>query len=733
MLKRSFLIFSILLIAYLSSLSQGPPRGTIKGKVIDRETGLSIVGANIMVVGTVLGTTTDKEGNFLLSGIPTGNRQIIISLVGYKKQIKSFSLTSTEVINLLIELDQIAIETEPFIVTANRREQSLEEVPLSVSVVTDQMIKNRHTVTLDDALKYVPGVNITRSQINIRGSTGYSYGAGSRVLLLIDGIPQLTGDTEDIIWESISPDQIKRVEVVKGAGSALYGSSALGGVINIIPLSFSTKPRTRIKFYGGIYTAPKYNSWKWSDDARTSGGFSFLHSNRINHLGFNIGGSRTLNDGYKKNDFLKRWNGWTRLAYEFSPYQVVNFNFGILEQYRGNFLYWMDVNHALESKPEQTDDNVKSLRWNVGAGYKQFITNDLFISFKTNYFRSKWEDNIPTASDMNGSGATSEFTVADLQVNYQATLSHQLTTGLIGTYNNVTSRNMFGSRKGYGGAVYAQDEINISRKSYLSMGIRYDFQKLENLSAVNQVNPKFGLTYTLTQNTTVRMSAGRGFRSPSVAEVFTSTEGGGLVIRPNSKLRPERSWSLEGGIRQTFSEFIYTDFSVFRNELWDLIEPAFGDDGYVHFFNVTRAYTVGFDAIINLSLFNRVLTSTVGYTYLYPKDVNKNEILKYRPRHLLFFSSKISVEFFQISFDFRHLSKIENIDRELLDLGIIPDGDIRVPVYVADLHLSADWTLFRLPLVTSFHIENLFQYYYTDFLANLAPLRHIVLSAEIKI
>lgn len=727
------LFASILFFAGNVCLSQFGNRGVVDGTVIDRESRLVVVGANVTVSGTVLGTVTDKNGRFKITGVPVGNRDVVISMIGYKKRIISILISESGESGMTVELDQTAIETEPVIITANRREQSLEEVPVSVSVVTDQMLKNRHTVTIDDAIQYVPGVNITRSQINIRGSTGYSYGVGSRVLLLVDGIPQLTGDTEDIIWESISPTQIDRVEVVKGAGSALYGSSALGGVINIIPALFTHDPVTYIRMYGGMYSSPTYDTWRWTDEKRTSGGLSFMHGNRIGKFGFNVGGSRTLNDGYKKNDFVKRWNGWTRFGYEFSPYNSLQVNFSILEQERGNFLYWQDLNHALESESGQTDDNVRSVRWSLGGSYKQFVTNDFYFTIKTNFFRSRWDDNMSEDGASLGSNSTSDFGVGDLQVNYQPAERHHITGGILSSVNGVSSRNMFGTRSAFGGAVYAQDEYNIFEGFHLSFGGRFDFQKLENLPGVNQFNPKVGFTYTPFRATTFRVSAGRGFRAPSAAEVFTNTEAAGLVIRPNPDLKPERSWSIEGGIRQSFTDFLHADLAVFHNELWDLIEPAFGDDGYVHFFNITRARTTGLEAVVSANLFDRIWLSQIGYTYLFPKDVETGEVLKYRPRHLLYISSRINIEFVQLGIDFRHVSKIENIDRELVDLGIIPDGDVRVPVYVTDLHIIADWSSFGLPVTSALHIENFFQYYYTDFLANLAPLRNVVLSIDMKL
>ena len=120
-------------------------------------------------------------------------------------------------------------------------------------------IRQRNSTSLDDALRYVRGVNMTGTQVNIRGSSGYSLGAGSRVLMLLDGIPFFAGDTGELNFEAIPMGQVDRIEVVKGASSALYGSNALGGVINIITKPIPETPETIVRTYGGMYNRPTYS------------------------------------------------------------------------------------------------------------------------------------------------------------------------------------------------------------------------------------------------------------------------------------------------------------------------------------------------------------------------------------------------------------------------------------------------------------------------------------------
>ena len=95
------------------------------------------------------------------------------------------------------------------------------------------LLLGENTTDIQTAMEQVPGVNITDGQANIRGGSGWSYGAGSRVLVMVDDMPLISGDAGQVQWKLIATENINQVEVIKGASSALYGSSALNGVINI--------------------------------------------------------------------------------------------------------------------------------------------------------------------------------------------------------------------------------------------------------------------------------------------------------------------------------------------------------------------------------------------------------------------------------------------------------------------------------------------------------------------
>ncbi len=270
-------------------------QSVIKGKIVDEE-GQSVAGANVYLKGTVMGAASDDQGMFQIVRAPRGQFSLIISMIGYKmKEVKIG--TEDDIVDVgNIQLDPVALQSQPIVVTASRYAQNIQDVPVSIGNITVTEIENRNAVTLDEALQYVSGVTLTGDQINIRGSSGYSRGAGSRVMMLMDGIPYLTGDTKEANFESISIQEVERIEIVKGAGSALYGSSAIGGVINVINKKIEADPHLTFRMYGGLYSDTYYPEWDWSNRSRFMAGIKFNYSNKSGAVGYRFGASHDQDD-----------------------------------------------------------------------------------------------------------------------------------------------------------------------------------------------------------------------------------------------------------------------------------------------------------------------------------------------------------------------------------------------------------------------------------------------------
>ncbi|MGH2567927.1 MAG: TonB-dependent receptor, partial [Bacteroidota bacterium] len=331
-------------LCLLSTAFCQTPTGDLTGKVVDAETNAPLIGANVALRGTVLGRVTNADGEYRFERLPPGRYTVVISMVGYE----TFTAVDVEVTTAIsrtvdVALKPTVIQAEPIIVTASRREQQLREAPVSVSTVTAQAIADRNPVTLDEVLRYVPGVNMLQDQVNIRGSSGYSRGVGSRVVVLFDGLPYLTGDTGEISWETIPVHQIQRVEVVKGAGSALYGSSALGGVINIITKEIGSQPQFRVRLFSSLYDKPRYDEWQWSTKSRFNSGGFVEYAGRVGDVQYLFNLNRSVDESYRQNDAYHRWSYFSKLKYELSPFQSLTLVGNLLSRRHGNFIWWRSL------------------------------------------------------------------------------------------------------------------------------------------------------------------------------------------------------------------------------------------------------------------------------------------------------------------------------------------------------------------------------------------------------
>ena len=737
---RQFLSIIVSAILVQGALAQG---GRISGTVTDDESGQPLVGANIVVRGTLVGTATDREGLFRLRPLHAGTYVIAVSMVGYKTRVESVTVREESDQELRVQLHSVPIETDQIVVTASRREQSSLEVPASVSTVSATQIAERMNVTLDDALRYVPGVNMLQDQINIRGSTGYSRGVGSRVLLLLDGLPFITGDTGEINWETIPTGEIERIEVVKGAGSALYGSSALGGVINVITKDMPDHPELRFRLYSGMYNRPIYPEWDWSEKLRFNSGVTVGYADAVGQsFKYLLSVTRSVDDSYRENDAYHRWSVFTKMKYDLSQNKNITVVFNWLARKHGNFFWWKSLREATIPADVQRNGQVISSRGNVSVAYKEFISDRLYYTVKGMFFGNFWKDD---SSGRINNVSNSRVFQGEVQATYDPGNGNILTFGLAGNADGVYS-NLFGNHRGYGLAGYVQDEVSLGPSLKITAGARYDIQKASILPTAARLSPKLGAVYTISPGTALRASLGAGFRYPSIGELYisSSTNVSQLLILPNINLRAERSLTYEIGLAHRVHDNVMLDVALFSNDFNDLIEPLVKlkkiklnpsdtvevDRAVVEFDNVTRARIQGAEINVKVAWLGDLLESEVGYTSLWPEDLNEHTVLKFRPRHLFFGTTSLTLGPFRSSVDYRFVSRIERIDENLVQLAPIIQGDERVPIHVFDVRTSYRLTGFGLPLRVGFNVNNVFNYRYVELIGNLAPVRTFMLVID---
>ena len=719
----------IILVSMGSAVSQN----SITGKVVDTDH-KPLEAANVYLSGTIMGAATNAEGQFEIENVPDGNFVLTISMIGYQLKEIPVSIRGKTIDAGTIQLESSALQSQPIVVTAARHQQSLQDVSSSVGTITEEEIQSRNAITVEDALKYESGLNLTGSQLSIRGSTGYSRSVGSRVLMLVDGIPYMTADTKETNFESLQINQIERIEIVKGAGSALYGSNAIGGVINIIHKKIEPEPLTNFRLYGGFYSDPYYEQWKWSNRKRYLSGMKFDYSNKFGTVGLRIGAAHDQDDSYRMNDWFKRNYISSMIEFDFSPFDQMNISANYMQQERENFLYWKDLSNALIPPENQLGDKVNSRRWHVAANFRHIFDQNNYYVFKSIWFQNHFKDNISNEEYGVGNNSLSDYLNGEFQYNFLMN-NHLFTIGIDGEMSRVSS-NIFGDNAGYNAAFFVQDEIKWDESWTVTPGVRFDYFTLNKIGSDFQTNPKIGIVHKPWTGASFRGSAGRGFRAPSIGEVFTNTTASGLKVVPNDTLKPEQSMSGEVGYNQLFGQNIYLDLSLYYNRYWDLIEPTFTDKGDIQFQNVTNARGLGFEINFNATLLDNRLIDSFGYTYTDVRRIITNpdgdkvlgKYLSFRPRHLFYNHASFAWGDFKFGIDYRYISAWDEIDENLEKIQIIKDANVRIDAHILDLRIGYSFSLDKTPLETSLQINNLLQYYYLDVVGSIAQTRNFVLT-----
>ena len=262
----------------------------IKGKIIDSKSKETLIGVNVVLTDNT-GVASDIDGNYEIK-VAEGTHNITFRFIGYTSQIKTISAKAGETIPLNITLEPAVTQLEVVVVSAGKFEQKYEDVTVSMDVVKPYLAENKNATSMDKVVQQAPGVQIVDNEVQIRGGSGYSFGAGSRVQILLDDMPLLSGDAGRPNWSGLPIENLEQIEVIKGASSVLYGSAALSGVINIRTAYPKDEPKTKINVYQGMYDNPKRKHAIWWDYKGTNPiytGMNFFHSRKIKNLDLVIG------------------------------------------------------------------------------------------------------------------------------------------------------------------------------------------------------------------------------------------------------------------------------------------------------------------------------------------------------------------------------------------------------------------------------------------------------------
>jgi iron complex outermembrane receptor protein len=550
----------------------------ISGKITDAISGESLPGVSVIASSTSYGAISGENGNYKLELNP-GTYTIVFKSMGYTESYRSITLNEGQSIVLDQKMTPTQQEMQTIVVSAGKHEQRLEEVVVSMEVLKASYIESTNQTTLETAVEQIPGVTVIDGQANIRGGSGFSYGAGSRVLVLVDDLPMLAGDANDAKWSFMPVENIEQVEVIKGASSALFGSSALNGVINLRTAYPTDKPQTNVTLFSGFYDTPQREETKWwGTKTQMTNGVNFSHRRKFKQLDIVFGGQYFNDEGYRLGETEERYRGNLNLRYNFK--KLKGFSVGCAlnaQQTKGGlFLLWdNDTTGALiplKTADGNTLSNYTTTRVSVDPNIT-YVGKHVSHKIRTRYFLT---------NNINDTEQEAKSEIYYGEYLFQAKIKKYFTwsTGVNYSMSKVNG-DLYNKQDGSNYAAYTQIDADY-KKLNVSAGFRVEQGEISGNKFDAQNLFRAGANYNIFKGTFLRASYGQGFRFPSIAEKYIRTRVGDIVVYPNDSLVPERGTSIEFGARQNFKlkKFLgFVDACYFITEYTDMMEFTFGSYG----------------------------------------------------------------------------------------------------------------------------------------------------------
>jgi outer membrane receptor protein involved in Fe transport len=445
-------ILIIFIIVVKMSIALFGDNGRIGGIIIAEDNQQPLPGANIILMGTLLGAAADLDGGFTIENVPPGDYTLEVLNIGYQSVRQSVTVQSGERAAVRIALPTKVLKSPEIVVTGARRAVRKADSPVTIATISAEQISLRNPTTMEDVLPYESGVQIIDGQINIRGSSGYARGAGTRVSVLVDGFPAISFDNGTIYWEAIPAQDIERVEILKGPGSALYGSSALGGVVNIITKRIPGGTHTKVSLSQGIYSKPSDEMQVWTNQPMNLGEYRLAHSRSFGSLKLAASLAQNNSRGYYQNGWYRRTILESRA--EYSPgqnRQLLSRLFYILDRH-GSFTQWKSPFQPFHTPDGTQDDAINTSKLQWSTAYSQIVSPHQSRLFRFHLFQTGFDNELYN----NTTSSRARTAQSELQLDLRPNQTHYLTTGVDLKLHQVTA-DIWGDHHGWDAAVYLQD------------------------------------------------------------------------------------------------------------------------------------------------------------------------------------------------------------------------------------------------------------------------------------
>jgi len=597
----------------------GAQTGTLSGTV--RSEGKAIEFINVFLTGTNLGSNTNEEGKFIVGSVPVGNYEVKISGIGYQTKILNVTVKSGETSKLDVNIKEDVSQLQEVVITGTMKEVTKMNSPIPIEVYAPSFFMKNQTPNIFEALNMVNGV---QPQINCNvcntGDIHINGLEGPYTMILIDGMPIVSSLSTVYGLAGIPNSLVKRMEIVKGPASTLYGSEAVGGVINIItkePFSVPTFKADVFATSVGEYNVDVATAFK---AGKASGllGVNYFNYDQIRDINDDNFTDVTLQ---KRISFFNKWSLHRKSGKNFSLAGRY-----IHENRWGGELQW---NSSMRGSNQVYGESIYTDRVEFIGSYQFNTSSPLHMDYSYNYH--KQDSYYGTVKFL----AYQQIAFTQLRWNKQFG-KHDLLAGIPVRYVYYDD-NTIGTSKPesindpaitFLPGIFIQDDLKLSEKFSTLAGLRYDQHNVHG----SIWTPRLSFKFSPDKNNTLRLTSGSGYR---VVNLFTEDHAaltGSRQVEILNDLKPEKSWNINLNYAHNIllkDGFINLDGSLFYTYFTNKIVGDFLTDPNKIIYDNLDGYAISKGVTLNADAsFSNGFKIISGFTLMDVYQIQKQNDLE---------------------------------------------------------------------------------------------------------
>ena len=639
-MKRITGFFIILQLFLFSSILIAQETGSLTGKVVEDHTGEPLAFINVVIENTGLGAATDTGGNYKFSRIPAGTHRIIVSAVGYSRLTETVIIEAGKetIKNFIINTTTVDVG-EVVVYGASLRQERITEAPSAVSVLETKDIQRFASHgQIAKLLEMEPGIDIAQNglfdfNINTRG---FNSSLNRRVLILLDGRDLGTAFLGATEWNGLSTplEELGRIELVRGPGSALYGANAFNGVMNISSIRPKDNQGTRINITAG-------ESDSYRGDIR--------FSNNVGKLSYRamIGGYQGKSFATSRKNYNFEYEGLTALNNE-----QIDLNTDAIRSIYGSMRFDYEVDNKSYVTGEGGYTQVENETIVTGIGRVQIQRasrpwvrfNYNGYGFNAMYWANGRNNIEPEKSLATGLDLIQDAWIHHSELQYNFTQFQDKLFVVIGgshRFINIDTEGtlMLDPRNDNTSSIFAQLEYKFN-SSFKTIGaVRWDRSSLHE----SEISPKVALVYNFNPSQSIRITYNQAFQAPNYSEQYLYVKSPpttppfttSTVYQGNPDLITEKITGYEFGYKGIYFNSFFLTFDLYYNQLKDFITDLGPTGGSIFengvrysiwsYNNAGKVNEYGFEVAVNYYLTNEIVIDA-NYSYfefdVIEKDAN---------------------------------------------------------------------------------------------------------------